>query len=392
MADIPIISITGTNGKTTTARMTAGIMERYGYRVGLTTTHGIYINGRCVRKGDSAGPVSALRVLGDPEVEFAVLETAQGGIIRNGLAYDVADVAVFTNLTVDHLGSGGINTLEDLWKVKVKVVEGVKETGTCVLNADDPWVLKSMKRSRSNILLYSMNFSSSVIQNWINLGKNAIAAIGEDIFLFSNGRKKNIINISGIPATLNGALTHNIYNSMAAIGAALSAGADLRSIRSALSDFDTSPAVNPGRFNQYDLGKFKVVLDFGHNYDGYKVTFEGLRNLNPVRLTGIVGIPGNRRDIDMINIGKLAGCYLDRMIIREDIKLRGRLPYEAGNLIRSGALTAGMAEYAAEIIPDERKGLLKLLSEAQNGEIIVVFYDKIKPLVKIVELYRQILI
>ena len=391
MTDIPIISITGTNGKTTTARMVARILECYGLKVGLTTTHGIYINGECIRKGDCAGPKSALHVLEDPRVEFAVLETARGGIIRKGLIYGLADIAVFTNLTEDHLGIGSIHTLEDLWRVKVKVVEGVKENGTCVLNADDPWVLKSLEKTRGNILLYSMDSLNIQIQSWIHEGKNALVTVEQDILLYNKGKIEHVIKIDEIPATLQGALKHNIYNSMAAIGAAYAAGVPLATIRFALSDFDTSPIGNPGRFNLYDLGEFKVVLDFGHNYDGYKVTLEGLKNLNPVRLTGIIGLPGNRRNIDMIKIGSLAGSHFDRLIIREDKKLRGRQPYEAGSLIRSGALAAGMPEDAVEIIPDECKGLLKLLSAAKNGDIIAVFYDKIKPLIKIVEMYQHFL-
>ncbi|MDF2523588.1 MAG: MurE3 [Clostridiales bacterium] len=391
MAKIPIVSITGTNGKTTTSRMLASILERHGFKVGLTTTHGIFINGRCIRKGDSAGPNCALRVLDDPEVEFAVLETARGGILRKGLAYGLADVAVFTNLTEDHLGTGGVNTLDDLWKIKVKVVEGVKEDGTCVLNADDSWVLKSLDRARGKVLLYSMEPSNLYVQNWINKGKSVITVIGNDIVSYNKGKQESVISICDIPATLNGALKHNIYNSMAAIGAAYASEVPFETIRCALSDFKTTQEGNPGRFNMYELKTFKVVLDFGHNYDGCKVTLEGIKNLNPLRLIGIVGLPGNRRDIDMYKIGKLAGSYLDRMIIREDIKLRGRQPYEAGSLIRSGALAAGMSEDNVEIIPDERKGLLKLLSEARDGDIIIVFYDKIKPLIKLVELYKNIL-
>lgn len=392
MTNIPIISITGTNGKTTTARMVSNILMNQGYKVGVTTTHGIYLNGQCIRRGDCAGPKSALRVLEDPGVEFAVLETARGGIIRKGLVYGKADVAVFTNLTEDHLGLNGIKTMDDLWNIKCKVIEAVKDNGVSVLNADDPWVMKSLNRARGKILLFGMDRNNPHLQNWINKGDSVLYTEGDSIYLSSANSLTHVIKIDQIPATLKGALKHNIYNSMASIGATLAADVPINIIRSSLESFDTTPEINPGRFNIYDLGEFKVILDFGHNIDGYRVTLEGLRNLKPERLTGIVGLPGNRRNEDMWKVGYLAGKYFDRLIIREDKKLRGRQPYEAGTIIRSGAIAAGMHEHAVEIIPDENIGLLKLMTEAQKGDIIAVFYDKIIPITKIIDGYRQILL
>ena len=386
---IPIISITGTNGKTTTTRMIGKILQHHGYITGMTTTHGIYVNGKCVEEGDRTGPKSARKVLNNNEVEAAVLETARGGILREGLAFKAIDAAVFTNLTDDHLGEGGINSLEDMLHLKSLVLKCVKSSGTSILNADDPMVMKIYGEARGNVLLFSLDAHNSFITHHRNLGGDVLYTENDSIFLSEKGIIREVIGINDIPATINGALKHNIYNSLAAIGAAHSIGIPTDTIRDALMGFSCSPLVNHGRFNSYILGGVKVVLDFGHNIDGYRFTLESLRNMKPERLIGIVGIPGNRRDIDMFRIGKLCAKHLDIVFIREDINLRGRLPYEAGGIIRAGAIEGGLSSRNVEIIPDEKAGLKKALSIARDGEIIVVFYDKIHPLVDILEKYTS---
>lgn len=382
---IPIVSITGTNGKTTTTRLVSNILKKYGYIVGMTTTHGIYINKKCIEKGDTTGPKSALRVLNNREVEAAVLETARGGIIRDGLAYDKADVAVFTNLSGDHLGFDGVETMEDLLYVKSLVVEAVKENGASVLNADDEYVMKARDYAKGRIILFSLDYSNKYILKHLNSGGCGIYVKDGNIFLANNGLAEVIIEIDKIPATISGALKHNIYNSMAAAGAAYALRIPLKIIRASLENFVTDVAGNPGRFNMYDLGDFKVILDYGHNLDSYCVTIEGVKKLKPSRITGIIGIPGNRRDEDIRELGKFSGQSFSNIIIKEDKDLRGRLPLEVANIMRSGALESEMNQKNIKIIPEEVAALKYALRRAKKGDIIVMFFEDMEPLIKVIK-------
>lgn len=234
---IPVVSITGTNGKMTTTRMISKIIRGQGVTVGTTTTHGIYINDCCIEAGDTTSPKSARSVLNSPEVEAAVLETARGGIIREGLAYEKADVAVFTNLTEDHLGIDGIHTMEELLHVKSLVIEAVKENGACILNADDPWVMKVRDKAKGKQVLFSLQDNNPILLEHINHGGTAVYKRNHDIVLFHEGHVRKHISLRNIPATLDGRLKHNIYNSMAAIGACFSLGIPFFVIERSLSEF-----------------------------------------------------------------------------------------------------------------------------------------------------------
>ena len=386
---IPIISITGTNGKTTTTRMITRILMESGLTVGTTTTHGIFINGKCVQEGDTTGPNSARRILYDRTVEAAVLETARGGIVREGLAYKKADVAVFTNLTEDHLGIDDIHTMEELLKVKSLVVEAVKDTGASVLNADDEWVMKASEKAKGNIILYSMDRSNPHLQAHVRNGGTGVSVAGGEIIIYSGNEEKILMGVREIPATLNGALAHNIYNSLAAAGACYGAGIPLQTIRKALSGFKCDADTNPGRFNIYDLNTFKVVLDYGHNIDGYRVTIEGLKNLKPARLVGVIGVPGDRRDEDIRSVGELSGRSFNRIFIKEDQDLRGRKPLEVANVLLDGVIQGGFPVSKAVIVPQEAEALERAMKEAEEGDIIVAFFEKMEPLVQKIEQYRR---
>ncbi|MCX7921333.1 MAG: Mur ligase family protein [Clostridia bacterium] len=386
---IPIISITGTNGKTTTTRMIAHILRHHGFIVGVTTTHGIYINGKCIEEGDTTGPRSAGRILNDREVEAAVLETARGGIVRAGLAYEKADIAVFTNLTEDHLGIDDINTMEELLNVKSLVIEAVKEDGASVLNADDSWVMKAKEKAKGNVILYSMDYNNPAIIEHMNRGGAAVYKKGNSIYLSSKGFVREITKINEIPATLGGALKHNIYNSMAAIGACCAAGISFNTIRQALSEFSSNASTNPGRFNIFDMGDFKVVLDYGHNIDGYRVTIEGLKTLNPERLVGIIGIPGDRRNEDIRKIGLISGESFDRIIIKEDNDLRDRARGEVAGILLEGVLESGRSKGGIEIIHEEKSALKSALQKAKKGDVIVMFFEKMEPLVEMIEDFNR---
>lgn len=385
---IPIVSITGTNGKTTTTRMISSILMHHGLTVGTTTSQGIYINDRCIEHGDTTGPNSAKKILCSREIEAAVLETARGGIVRRGLAYEKADVAVFTNLTRDHIGMDGIHTMEELLHAKSLVIEAVKDSGVCVLNADDPWVMRIREKAKGKQILFSINDNNPILQEHIKNG-------GISVYRRNNGVCINIkgalqtISLSDIPATLNGKLSHNIYNCMAAIGACLALGIPFENIEGALIKFGCDVNSNPGRFNIYDLGKIKVIVDFGHNIDGYRVTINGLKALNPLRLIGIIRAPGDRPNVDILSIGEISGRSFDHIIIREDKDLRGRQPLEAAKLLYSGALSAGISKENTEIIPDEEQALKKALDNAQDGDVISIFFEKMEPLIKIIMEYKN---
>lgn len=386
---IPIIAVTGTNGKTTTTRMISRILRNSGLTVGTTTTHGIYINDKCIEEGDTTGPISARRILDTREVDAAVLETARGGIVRAGLGYKEADVAVFTNLTGDHLGLDGINTIDELLNIKSRVIEAVKENGTCVLNADDPWIMKAVNRAGGSVLLFSLHKNNPYLSDHINAGKRAVYLNGNSIYTAQNGVGSEFIKVEEIPATFNGGLKHNIYNSMAAIGACMAVGVPDSTIAGTLKKFYSDENTNPGRFNVYTMENFTVVLDYGHNIDGYIATVEGLKSLNPTRMIGIIGVPGDRRDEDIIKIGRFSGRSFDKIIIKEDRDLRQRQSLEVANILYEGVLQGGASKNCIEIIPNEEKALENAIITALEGDVIVVFFEKREPLVDIIKGYSN---
>lgn len=386
---IPIVSVTGTNGKTTTTRMISKILRECGNTVGMTSTQGIYVNDNCLEAGDATGPRSARRILNNREADAAVLETARGGILREGLAYEKADVAVFTNLTGDHLGIDGIGTMEDLLHVKSLVIGAIKENGACVLNADDPWVMKAMEKAKGSIVLFSLDDNNTHIINHISNGGSAVYRKGDGIFASNKGFNRKIIDVSEIPATLNGGLKHNIYNSIAAISACYALGISFENIKKALKGFTCGADINPGRFNIYDLEDFKVVLDYGHNIDGYRFTIDGLRSLNPSRLIGVIAVPGDRKDADIFEIGELSGKSFDYIIIKEDRDLRGRRRGEVADILLSGIMEGGNDGKKVQIILDEESALRTAMLQAVRGDVIIVFFEKMEPLIDIINSFDK---
>lgn len=387
---IPIVSVTGTNGKTTTVRMINHILMNCGLTVGMTTTHGIYINNQCIEEGDTTGPRSAQKILNHREVEAAVLETARGGILKGGLAYRKADVAVFTNLSGDHIGFDDVDTIDDLLHVKSLVIEAVKDTGTCVMNADDEYVMKVMDRAGGKVLLVSMNPLNTYVINHIEKGGMAICAEEGSLVLYNRGRQKEIIKISDIPSTFNGLLVHNVYNCMAAIGAAYALGVPLAIIKRSVRNFRSDSVNNPGRFNMYSLNGIKIIVDYGHNLEGYRATINSVKQLNPVTLWGVIGSPGNRRDEDIFALGVLSASSFDRIIIKEDRDLRGRKPLEVANILKQGAKSGGMSESKIQVIPDETEGLKETIDNARAGDVIVVFFEELGRITTLLKEYGAV--
>lgn len=385
-ARIPVMSITGTNGKTTTARMVAHILKMTGARVGLTTTDGIYIDGQLYMKGDMTGPWSARMVLKDPTVEAAVLETARGGILREGLGFDRCDVGCVLNISNDHLGLRGINTLEELAEIKALIVEVVHEDGASVLNADDPLVAAMAEKAEGKLVYFSMHggdTAGDLLKQHIADGGVAVVlqpgVRGEMIAIYDEEQYIPLLWTHLIPATLEGKARHNVANALAATAIAYAHGVSIENIRQGLRTFTTSFYQAPGRLNIFDEHPFRVLVDYGHNpaaFMAMRELVERLRSSHPC-VIGVVAAPGDRRDIDIQEIGTIAGTMFDQLIIKEDDDRRGRENGSIAARIEQAALSAGMPAERIEIILDELAAARHALQSARPGDLVVIFADNI---------------
>ncbi len=378
---IPIAAITGTNGKTTTTRMTAHIFKMTGSHVGVTTSDGVYVDGHLTVEGDMTGPVAARMVLRDPTVEVAVLETARGGLLKRGMGYRYADVGAVLNVQADHLGLRGINTLEDLSEVKRIVIEVARNTA--VLNADDPLCLKMASYSEAEHLCYAtMNPKHSLVREHIRAGGRAVVLEeginGHMITLYDGGSHMPLLWTHEIPATLEGRALHNVQNAMFAAAITYSMGVKLEEIRHGLRTFDTTFFQAPGRMNIFDEHPFKVILDYGHNPAAVKAMVDLSERLDVEgRRLVVVAAPGDRRDEDVREIARLCAGKFDRYVCRRDDHLRGRDPDEIPEMLRDELLAAGVDAGAIEIVPDEKRAIDRALALAGSGDLLLIFADDI---------------
>ncbi|WP_088225459.1 Mur ligase family protein [Desulfosporosinus sp. FKB] len=380
---IPLVAITGTNGKTTTTRLIAHILSIAGYTVGMTTSDGIYINNRCISKGDTTGPLSALAILKNKDIEAAVLETARGGIIREGLAYDLADVGVITNITEDHLGIDEVHTLDDLAKVKALVGEAVKEDGFTVINGDDKMSLTIMTRFKSQLIIFSLHKDNKALQANLKNGGYGIYRDQDKLVVQKGSSSDVLMDIKDIGISMNGILIYNVQNAMASCAAAIGLGIDLTTIKLGLSSFNHEQ--NPGRFNMYSVNNKRVILDYGHNKDGYSSVLEGLKHMEYKHLFGVIGVPGDRIDKDIIDVGKCAGENFDYIIIKEDIEKRGRIRGEVADLLERGVLAAKFPKQNVLKILEETEAFKAALEQAEPEDIVIIFFEKSEPLIDIIE-------
>ena len=383
--NIPLVAITGTNGKTTTTRLIAHILSIAGYTVGMTTTSGIYIAGKCIFKGDTTGPKSALAVLTNKNIDAAVLETARGGIIRQGLAYDLADVGVITNITGDHLGIDGIQTIEDLAKVKALVGEAVKENGYVVINGDDNTSISILHRLKSNLIIFSNNKNNEVMRTNIKKGGYGVYVDEGNIIIQKGTNFEKLIEIKNVGITIKGILKYNIENAMAACGAAIGLGIDYDTIRQGLMSFYCNQDQNPGRFNVYFVNDVMVILDYGHNIEGYKCVLDGIKHIEHNKLIGVIGVPGDRLDSDILEVGKCAGENFDYIFIKEDEDRRGRAKGVVADLLEKGVLKANFHSMNVEKVLVEAKAFKMALDFAEPEDIIIVFFDKPELLIDIMK-------
>ena len=380
---VPIVAITGTNGKTTTTRLTAHIFKQTGKRVGYTTTDGIYIGECLVEKGDTTGPYSAQVILRDPTVEVAVLETARGGILRSGLGFDGCDVGVMMNVQADHLGIGDIDTIEDLARLKSTVIKTALPSGFAILNAEDLLVVAMAKEVQSKIAYFSMNPDLPLIKSHVSQG--GLAAVYEEGYLtiLKGDWKLRIEEAVNVPLTLGGRAAFNIQNALAASLAAFTQDVQIEQIRQGLATFIASSEQTPGRMNLFDLGKYHVLVDYAHNPAGFKAIADFIQKWEG-EAVGVIGAPGDRRDEDIIELGQLAAKMFGRIFIKEDKDLRGREPRAVADLLRQGVQAIDSNILCITIL-DESEAIIAALDSAPQSSLVVVLPDKVDSAIAIIE-------
>jgi cyanophycin synthetase len=381
---IPILSVTGTNGKTTTTRLLAHIYKQTGKVVGYTTTDGTYIGEFLVESGDNTGPQSAHLILEDPTVEVAVLETARGGILRSGLGFDAANVGVVLNVAADHLGIGDIDTIEQLANLKSVVAESVFPDGYAVLNADDRRVASMAERTKANIAYFTMNPDSELVRQHIQ--KGGVAAVYENGYLsiVKGDWTHRIERAENIPLTMGGKAPFMIANALAASLAAFVQNVTIEQIRAGLKTFRASVSQTPGRMNLFNLGNYQALVDYAHNPASYEAVGAFVRNWTTGQRIGVVGGPGDRRDEDFVTLGKLAADIFDYIIVKEDDDTRGRARGSASDLIVAG-ITQVNPDCRYESILDETTAINKALDMAPDNSLVVILPESVNRAIKLIK-------
>ncbi len=386
---IPIISITGTNGKTTITRMIGHVLGEAGVTVGMTTTDGIYIGGKRIVKGDTTGPRSAQMVLSDPAVEVAVLETARGGIVRGGLAFDWSDVAIISNVRLDHVGQDGIEDLDDLLFVKSVVAERVREGGTLILNADDERLAQLIEhpgvgRVKKNVVYFSMHPLHVVIRRHLDAGGRAYFYKDGWIVEAAGGRERRLVHASEIPATLGGTASFHIANAMAAAAACRAYGLRCEDVAASLVRFQSSR----GRAALYEIEskatRGYVLVDYGHNPDAITAVCRMAAKWTGRRITAVIGVPGDRDNQVVDQAGRAAARGFHRIFVKEDRNLRGRHSGEIAEMLR-GAVMNEAPDRQCRIVLDEVEALRTALEEISPGEVVVVFYEQLDPVLALLD-------
>ena len=383
---IPIIAVTGTNGKTTTTRLLAHIVKNNGFRVGFTTSDGIYVQNHMLEKGDTTGPISAEYILKDPTVEFAVLETARGGILRAGLGFSRCDIAIVTNIKEDHLGLNDIDTLDDLTRVKGVVAKSVKKEGWAILNAEDEYCKKLAKELTCNIAYFSMNEDDAFVKQLAKEGKTVAVYENGFVTIKKGDWKIRVEKATHIPLTVGGKAKFMIANVLAATLASYLYGFKTDDISLSLQTFIPSVAQTPGRMNIFEFKKFKVLIDFAHNPAGYLAIEEFLNNIEATKKIGIIAGVGDRRDEDIKECARIAARMFDHIIIRQEKYLRGRTEDEIINLIKEGIFEINPNK-SFEIISKETEAIKHAINSAEEGTFITALSDVVTNAIEIVQTY-----
>ncbi len=382
---IPLAAITGSNGKTTTVRLVREMLRRRGLVVGFTTTDGHGVGDEYIGRGDDAGPRSARAVLSDQRAQAAVLEVARGGISRGGLGYDAADVGCILNVTGDHLGQDGVDTIAALAHMKALVAEAVRPQGRVVLNADDPVTLQISARARAPIVFFSTSPHHLAVRRHIATGGEAVIAKEGAIWLHAGGRTERIVPLRDLSFAQEGRLRPMVENALAAVAVGYGLGLLPEEIADAMRAFRNDPSQNPGRMNVYDVHGVHVVVDYGHNPHALSAVAEGLRSLGEGTLRGVIGMPGDRRDEDALALGQVAARVFDEVLCKEDRDRRGRSVGDMALRIAQGVRSAGGRP---RVVLDECEALREALAASAKGDVVCVFYEEIGPVLEEIERFR----
>ncbi|HRG32397.1 MAG: cyanophycin synthetase [Saprospiraceae bacterium] len=385
---IPIVAVTGTNGKTTTTRLMAHMVKMKGFTVGYTTTDGIYVQNHLMMSGDCSGPGSAEFVLRDPTVNFAVFETARGGILRAGLGFKNCDTCIVTNIAPDHLGLKGIHTLEQLAKVKAVVVESVKPDGYAILNADDDLVYAMREKANCKIALFSMDENNRKIKKHMREG--GLCAIYENgyITICKGEWKLRVTKAVNVPLTFGGKASFMIQNVLPATLAGYIHGFELGDLSSSLESFIPSPAQTPGRLNLFNFKNFDVILDYAHNAAGLNALKKLVEKMDGSPKVGIIAGIGDRRKEDNEAIGSVSASIFDELIIRQDKHLRGKSEEEIVEMMERG-IKEHDPEKKITIIPSEREAISYAIENAKPGSLIVICSDSVTESLLQVQKYKE---
>ncbi len=387
-ARIPIIAVTGTNGKTTTTRLIAHLAKMKGFKVGYTTSDGVYIQNRMLMKGDCTGPASAEFVLKDPTINFAVLECARGGLLRAGLGFHKSDIGIVTNVASDHLGLKGIHTIEQLAKVKGVIPETVMQDGYAILNADDDLVYEMRRTVNCNVALFSMDENNPRIKAMQKLG--GISAVYENgyITICRGEWKLRVIKAVNVPLTFGGRAPFMIQNVLPAVITAYIKGFTIDEMKVALETFIPSAAQTPGRLNLFQFRDFQVLLDYAHNPAGMRALQKFIENIDATVKVGIIAGVGDRREEDTNEVGAVAADMFDEIIIRQDKHLRGRTDTEIIAMLEAG-IKKRNPNKKITIIPNEKEAATFAIKNAKKGSLIVICSDVIPDALDLVQKLKE---
>jgi cyanophycin synthetase len=389
-AQVPVVGVTGTNGKTTTCKLITHTLKYSGKIVGLACTTGIEIDGTGILTGDFSGPEGARIVLREPTVDHIVLEAARGGIIRRGLGVDELDVGVLLNIGTDHMGTDWIETQKDLSMVKSTIIEVVKKCGTSVLNADDSVTMSVLDRARGTIILFSLDLNNQNLKGHVKKGGTVVTVDKRNVIIRNSELDIIVCTLDEIPITFGGLVEFNISNALAAIGALHGLNLPTPKIRNGIMTFYPSANQNPGRMNLFDFQKYKVIVDYGHNPDSARAMARLLPRLAQGRKIALCHGTGNRTNEQIIEYGKALALLYDYIILA-DFDPRNRPVGETPALVHEGLIKGGFQEKNIEIVTEPDKAVDYIFSKAETGDLLVIQPDVLEPVMsQIMERYRQI--
>ena len=374
---IPLVAVTGTNGKTTVNRLVAHMGKNWGKVTGSACSDGVYLDAQCLLAADASGPRSARMVLEDSRVEMAVLETARGGILRSGLGFDECDVAVVTNIQDDHVGQDGVEDVDMLRDIKGLVVEVVRPGGTAVLNADDPLVYSLADRTRGKITYFALRHDNPIVEDHVRRGGEAVYCRGNFISMHTGTREIPLLSVASVPCTFGGRYIPNLANVLAALGAGTALGIPPHALVRTLGEFMPDASCNPGRLNLMEVNGYRLCVDYAHNPPAVAALAQFGRQLcsGEGRCIGVVAAPGDRTNAALKRFGQALAYGFDQLFIKEDSDLRGRRPGETAGLIKAG-IAAVKPQLPVEVLLEEQVAIERALEQSTREDLIMILYEK----------------